>query len=510
MSHPSILFEKAVDLAALPGKAPRYFRDLNLDVVVSAITSGKDEYELKPFFFSLLKTVEAITFRQAVMRELESSEVMHPLKAFAKRMRAVREAIAWMGKRHHHLQKMRWFVDLVLRYADMITTLDTDLDQLNIESSGLVAMRGYVAAYATSPGFRALVREARGIVTELGAIRYDIEIHGLQIEVRPYDEKFDYGAQITALFRRFGDEEANEYQFDLAHYEDINSIEARILELVAQTHPMPFARLATFCEKNVDFLDGTMLRFDRELQFYVSYLDHVATLREQGLAFCYPAVSMNDKDVAAHDTFDLALAGKLAQEEKVPVTNDFHLVGIERVIVVTGPNQGGKTTFARCFAQLHYLAALGCLVPGTEARLFVPDHVFTHFERAEHMTNLTGKLQDDLIRIRDILQEATPRSLVVINEIFASTSLSDAIALSRKIATAIAELDLLCVWVTFIDEIADLNVKTISMVSMVDPADAGRRTFKIERKPANSLAYALSLARKYELAHEQIIARITS
>ena len=59
-----------------------------------------------------------------------------------------------------------------------------------------------------------------------------------------------------------------------------------------------------------DYLDRTLAVFDRELQFYLSYLEYIAPLREAGLPFSYPCISAEDKSEQALDTFDLALAAK--------------------------------------------------------------------------------------------------------------------------------------------------------------------------------------------------------
>jgi len=508
MSGPSILYGSDACSETPQSRQPQCFPDLNMDAVVSAIIAGNEQYDLGPYFYTALGTVDGVLFRQAVMRDLEVPANMQAFKSFAKRMQDTRSAIQRTSKRYHPQQKMRSFVDSVLAYSDAIAWLATVLPHLSLNSRGLCEMRDYVAAYAASDAFSNLGAEANALVAQLSSVRYDIIISGLQVEVRPHAGAPDYGIQIATLFDRFDRESKKDYAFKLAKNEDVNAVEGYILDLVAQTHPQPFGRLAEFCKSATNFLNESIVRFDREIQFYVAYLDHIARLRNHGLPFCYPEVSADDKSVHARNCFDLALAGKLVATNKIPILNDFYLKGSERILVVTGPNQGGKTTFSRSFGQLHYLASLGCPVPGSEARLFLPDHVFTHFERAEVMTNLSGKLQDDLQRIHEILGQVTSRSIVIINEIFASTTLSDAIALSRRIADRIGRLDLLCVWVTFIDEIASLNEKTVSMVGAVDSDNPERRTFKIERSPANGLAYALSLARKYKLTQAQILERM--
>ena len=78
------------------------------------------------------------------------------------------------------------------------------------------------------------------------------------------------------------------------------------------------------------------------------------------------------------------------------------------------------------------MASIGCPVPGKEAQLFLFDRLFTHFEKEGNINNLFGKLQDDLVRIYSILNQASPNSIIMI-EIFNFKNLERYSFLSKKI-----------------------------------------------------------------------------
>ena len=506
-----ILFPKQSREGRLPDPGvPACFRDLNLDRVVDAVVARAAEYELAPFFHLRLDDVDEVLYRQEVMRDLERSEgLRQAIASFASSMRAMRMHRERAQKSFYKQEKERWALEAMSGYANALERLAKDLRQSGTTSRGLVAFGDYLAALVGGAPFKSLAADTHAVLADLAGIRYGVYLKGNSVTVRQYDGEADFSAMVEATFAKFRQGTTRDYraQFGTSST-SINHVEAQILERVALLFPEVFQTLERYVEAHADDTDPCVLQFDREIHFYLAWFAHMQACRQRGLQFCYPQVTRSDKAIEGSDVFDLALATRMLEKGGRVICNDFHLDGAERIFVVSGPNHGGKTTFARTLGQMHWLASLGLPVPGTQARLFLCDQIFTHFEREEDITSLRGKLKDDLVRIHRILEQATPDSLVIMNEIFASTTLQDATWLCCKVMARLSELDLLAVCVTFLAELATFDGKTVSMMSLVDPHDPAIRTCRVERKPADGVAFALAIAEKYRVTRRWLLQRI--
>lgn len=501
----SILFPQE-DLR-LSSQEPASFHDLALDQFVDAVTAGREPDELRPYFCTQPRSVQTIDYRQEVFRDLDGQPALDTVTAFGEQMRAMRQHLGQLAKVRYRYQRAAWFRDAVERYCRAVGELFRALAATELSSAGLRSFRTYLDEYTRSADFCTMQEESSALKEALADVRYCLHINGDRVRVSSYDGQADYSETVEQTFRRFQQGAVTEHRIKLSASSFMNHVEEEIVDRVALVQPDVFATLDAFPRRWEHFLDPTVAGFDREAQFYLSYLAYIAPLRAAGLPFCYPEVSAA-KQVSAQSTFDLVLAGNLVRDGGTVVGNDFELRAGERIFVVSGPNQGGKTTFARTFGQLHTLAGLGLLVPGTSARMFLFDQVFTHFEREEKVTDLRSKLEDDLMRVHDILGHATAASILILNEVFTSTTLHDARNLGERVLRQILDLDLLCVYVTFVDELTTLDERVVSMVSTVDPDDPATRTYRVLRQPADGLAHAVAIAEKYRLTFEKLQQRL--
>lgn len=487
---------------------PEFFVNLNLDQIVASVI-GEDEHGLVPFFHSPLTEVDAVIYRQEVFQDLERREVRDLvadfesqtlMETFSRRARELSSEHSGAG--HYH--RARWFLNAVKQYCRAVTALAAGLAQVQANSRGVLGLVHYLEGYLASTSFIEMQTESLRLEVALDALDYCILVRDDRVTVGRYSDQVDYSDQVVNTFERFQQHAETDYRDVRPDSKEEDFAELGVLGLVAKLYPDLFGALDVFCQRYISYLDATVALADREFGFYLRYLDYITPLRDAGLTVSYPRMSVESKEEQALDTFDLALAVQLVGQGTKVVCNDITLTGAERILVISGPNNGGKTTLARAIGQLHHLARLGCPVPGRDVRLFLCDQIFTHFEKEEDITTLAGKLQDELNRLHADLEQATSASVVILNEVFNSTTSADAQFLSRKILEQVSALDAIGVCVTFLDELSTLNERMVSMVSQVDPHDPVIRTHKVIRITADGRAYARAIAEKYGLTYDQI------
>ncbi len=489
---------------------PDHFVDLGLDHVVAAITAGREDYDLQSLFWSPLGRVSHVRYRQEVFADLADERVLGAVRSFSAAVVTMRRQLDQARSQPEHHHSRAWFLCAAESYCGAVRALTDALASAPIVSAGLVGLRGFLGEHVAGPTFTALDAERTAARAALRSVRYCVHVQGLRVRVSSHAGEEDYGETMIALFERFAGAPAEDHRVAATDRSFMDRVEAAVLERLARLFPDAFGALDAFCDRWATFPDPTLIAFERDVQFYLGVLDYLLPIRTGGLPVCLPDVSDVATETTAVDAYDIALAHHLVATGAMVVTNDVHFGPGEQLLVVTGPNHGGKTTFARTVGQLHDLAALGCPVPARAASLGLVDRVFTHFVHQENLAEQRGGLADDLARVHAILRSATSRSVVVVNELFSSTTAADAALLGSAVIDRLLRSGAIGVYVTFLDELASLGGPVVSLVAEVDRHDVAARTFRVERRQADGRAYAIALAAHHGLTADRLRQRLTS
>ncbi len=488
-------------------RVPEYFVDLNLDQVIKGILKGREEYRLEEFFYTGISDVKTLEYRLQIMRDFEDKGLLEGLKAFSFVMKKVRAYVGFSKTVHKQVQRKKWVLDACYTYCCGVNQLCSDLLRFQPCSKGLALFMTWLLPYQQSQAFQAVFTQSERLVKAFKNLRYLLQIENGKLSVFLDEMDTDYGKELSETFGKLL---GLDFCTEIRMFTDLEmcALEARILEAVKNLNGEPFQELEAFCCGKEDFFHNVIFRFERELQFYLAYLEYMELFLQTGLPFTYPCYTQS-KTLDVVEGYDLALAAKILKDEASPVCNDFYLYGQERIFVCTGPNQGGKTTFARTFGQIAHLASLGLPVPCRKALLYPFDHLFTHFSTNEDLSNNAGRLREELVRLRAMQSKMTDSSLVIMNELFASTTSQDAYQMGKKILEGLLALDCIGLYVTHIYELSSFSEKLVSLVAEVTQQKGLLRTYRMIRKAASAEVYANSIVDRYRLSYQQIKERLS-
>jgi len=245
--------------------------------------------------------------------------------------------------------------------------------------------------------------------------------------------------------------------------------------------------------QSADHINSFLDALQRELAFYVGCLNLREQLVQLGKPVSFPVpASLTERKHSFRGLYDVSLA--LTMKQKV-VGND-GTADNKDLAIITGANQGGKSTFLRSIGLAQLMMQCGMFVSAESFSANVCQRVFTHYKRKEDATMKSGKLDEELSRMSDIVDDITPNSLMLFNESFAATNEREGSEIADQVVSALLDRRIKVFYVTHLYELArrfhDRKMQNALYLRAERTADGGR-TFRVVEGAPQQTSYGIDL-----------------
>ncbi len=254
--------------------------------------------------------------------------------------------------------------------------------------------------------------------------------------------------------------------------------------------------VANTLAQSADHINSFFELLSNELAFYVGCLNLYDRLMQLGEPVAFPVPEPAGERVHEfRELYDVCLALTMKQR----VVGNTVEARDKDVFVITGANQGGKSTFLRSIGLAHLMMQAGMFVPAEHLRANLCSGLFTHYRRQEDATMTNGKLDEELGRMSSIVDVLAPDGLVLLNESFAATNEREGAEIAWQIVHAFIERRVKVFFVThlyaFARGLCDRHIDSAIFLRADRRAD-GERTFRLIEGEPLSTSYGEDLYRQ--------------
>lgn len=479
--------DKLDEHAGLPWNAQALTDDLSLNTLLNAMMDPEDDCMFETVKRVMLAGIgsdlKTIRYRQRILQDcLNFPDIVRKFYSIA--------VAAQEKKRKHYMSDFfNEYPDMVLRESiELLEDLLGSLRELN-KATGLHADKFKSEGWLN---FFDLVEHDLNekylatVERYLQDLKFDDDSFSLSAELGVANKGNNYLLHQSPNIRTnwwiklksFFNKKNPDYSFTL-HPRDISGSQA-LRELQHRGISSVAAVLGQSTENVIEFFD--MLRV--ELSFYISCINLHQKLTKKGEPVCFPTPKPDETNqFQARGLYDVGLT--LMVQDRV-VGNDIDANKIN-LIFITGANTGGKSTFLRSVGLAQLMMQAGMFVGAKAFSSSLCSGLFTHYKHEEDTGMESGKFDEELSRMSEIVNHLKPGSLILLNESFASTNEREGSEIGKEIITALREKKMRIYCVTHLYELAhgfyekhDSNMLFLRAEYLSD----GRRTFKmVEEKP---------------------------
>ncbi len=529
--------------------SPQCVRDLGLEEIAAAMAvPGIGSGDVLEILSTLCTDAGVIEYRQSILDDLVSNPSLVP--AFEEVLPKIGEMI-WYTSTHRSqgtpLLQVIWRIGELELYVECLESFHRVLsgEGDGIRSKGLRSLSEEVEARRASPDYQSLQTELPKMKEALRKRRSVTIGVNLDERLRPVEavlvsvNEESYREQ-SLLSRLFGREmSASGFDTPLPLHATPRPPERSLYP----TGAFPLAPLFQDLERLLHSLTRPLLSHIRkyvqintqfletlrpELAFFIGAMHLLDRLKTAGLHVSRPTIRpIEERTLVAHDFYNLHLALRMVEEhgsnaQREMICNDASFGEEGRIFVLTGPNQGGKTTFTQGIGILQVFGQAGLPVPAREAMLSPADQVITHFPLEEAGELEQARLAEEASRLQALFHTITDKSLILLNESLSSTSPGESVYLAEDIVSAFRIVGARAVFATHLHELAyrleEINAsvegdsKVVSLVAGVAEKETppgstngvARRTFRITPGPPIGKSYARDIAEQYGISLSRI------
>ena len=537
---------------------PESVNDLSIEFLLDALT--KQRYERD----HIRKIVTRVTDDPEVIRY--RCDVFEDFLRFPKLRDAMEELVVKLAdlrdvERFQKDQEGSALWSLVNRlreiddYVTCITAMKNVLDELDVRSEGMLTLRKIISDISADSGFPELrqdIDETFEKVRRIKSITIGVNLDNMLCPSSAGVVSLnDIEYRESSLMRRFMN--FADRKDELHHGTDTGSIRVfhpatpvkavKFSQKVELNDNMTGTRVRTsavtgadslsnaikdtvtnIMKQTVNEIKNTIKRYVNisgymlinlmpEILFYIRWAELIEKIMATGMPVCKAQILPPEKrDCSFKGLYNLKLAiNKAGGEDINIITNDIDFNDDMRIFILTGPNRGGKTIFTQAWGIAMLLAQLGVYIPAESASVSPCDNIFTHFPADENDTVDLGRLGEESKRLSEIFGQATERSIMLLNESLATTSVTEGLFIAKDVVRAMRYLGTRCIFNTHMHDLARsvdaLNEEvegTSKAASLVTGVHDGERSFKVSLLPPQGISYAKDIALKYGVSFRQI------
>jgi hypothetical protein len=459
--------------ADLPGNSSDLIQDLELSTVLQTMAAGdKFLYDISAqVMLASITDPGAIRYRQQVLADcIAEPEIIRQMYGIAVGALADKRGVwgFWAGGRPTSILSgaVSQLEVLIARLRELRRVADDHAARFT--SDGLVTLLRSLQHDLDDEYFETLsghLRQLRFRNGELMSAQLGRDNSGINYVLRARSPRRGWK-------ERVGLEPRSVYSFtipprDEAGAQALEDMASRGINLVANAAAQSADHVSSYF---------TMLR--AELGFYLSCLNLHDQLTARGQPVTFPDPAAPSPAIfACEDLRDTSLALRT----DCVVGNDVDADG-KQLVIITGANSGGKSTFLRSTGLARLMMQAGMFVTARSLRASTCTRIFTHFIREEDPDMVSGRLDEELKRLSGIAGQISPHSLILFNESFAATNEREGSEIARQVVRALLEADMRVFFVThqfdFADSFRQQQAGTTLFLRAPRQPD-GQRTYKL-------------------------------